>query len=162
MNLASAIAIAALAAWSSEMARADDAIRAGKWEFAAQVRVPNMPKLPPGVTLPPGINIGAKGIDVTRTSCVNAAAPTPADMRPPSQQHGQCKLNKLDSSGGAVHWESTCTQADGSVVHSDGVAHYAGNTMEATLRTQISGGSHPMSETSQHITGRYLGPCDAR
>ena len=50
MKLVGAIALAAL---SVGAAHAADAIKAGKWEFSAQVQLPNMPKLPPGVTLPP-------------------------------------------------------------------------------------------------------------
>jgi len=61
MRLANAIAVVALTTCTALAAHADDAIRTGKWEFSAQVQVPNMPKLPPGVTLPPGVNIGAGG-----------------------------------------------------------------------------------------------------
>ena len=159
MRLASGIMLAALAIGPAQAA---DGIKAGTWEFSAQVQVPNMPKLPPGVTLPPGVNIGPGGVNVTRTSCVDAATPMPADMHPPNQQHGQCKVAKLDSSGGTVHWETTCSQTDGSVIHSDGVAHYAGDTMEATMQTRVSGGTGGTSETTQHVTGRYLGPCDGK
>jgi hypothetical protein len=159
MKLASAIALVALTAGS---AYAADGIKTGKWEFSAQVQVPNMPKLPPGVALPPGVNVGPGGINMTRTSCVDSATPMPADIHPPSQQHGQCKIGRLESNGGTVTWESTCTQPDGSVVHSDGVAHYTGDTMEATMKTRVSGGTGGTNETSQHITGRYLGPCDAK
>jgi hypothetical protein len=159
MKLASAVVLAAFAFGS---AHAADAIRAGKWEFSAQVQVPNMPKLPPGVSLPPGINIGPGGINATRTSCVNASTPIPADIHPPNQQHGDCKIAKLDSGGGTVRWEMICAQQDGGTVHSEGVAHYTGDTMEANLKTRVSGGNNPPSDTTQHITGHYLGPCDGK
>ena len=77
MKPASAFLLTALAAGS---AYAADGIKAGKWEFSAQVQVPNMPKLPPGIQLPPGVNIGAGGVSVTRASCVDSATPMPADM----------------------------------------------------------------------------------
>jgi hypothetical protein len=159
MRLAIAMVLAALAAVP---AFAADAIRAGKWEFSAQLQLPTMPKLPPGVQLPPGINIGAGGINVTRTQCIDSATPIPADMRPPRQQHGQCKVGRLDSKDGTVSWEATCSQSDGSVVHSDGVAHYTGDKMEATMKTRVSGGPGGTNESSQHVTGSYLGPCDAK
>jgi hypothetical protein len=159
MRVASAIMLVVCAVGS---AHAADAIKTGKWEFAAQVQVPNMPKLPPGVTLPPGVAIGPGGINVTKTSCVDSATPMPADMHPPNQQHGQCKTGRVASAGGTVTWETSCTQPDGSVVHSDGVAHYSGNAMEATLKTRVSGGTGGTSETTQHVTGHYLGPCDAK
>jgi len=148
-----------LGGWMAS-AFADDAIRAGKWEFSAQIQVPNMPKLPPGVTLP-GVNVGPGGISVTRTSCIDSATPMPADMHPPSQQRGQCKVASLNKSGGTVTWETTCTQPDGTIVHSEGVAHYTGDAMEATLKTRVTGANNQPNETTQHITGRYLGPCDA-
>ena len=159
MKLASVIVVAAFAIGSAQAA---DGVKVGKWEFSAQVQVPNMPKLPPGVTLPPGVNIGPGGINVTKTSCVDSATPMPADLHPPNEQHGQCKVAKLGSVGGTVTWETSCAQSDGSVVHSDGVAHYTGGTMEATLKTRVSGGTGGTSETTQHITGRYLGPCDGK
>jgi hypothetical protein len=159
MKLVGAIALAALTVGA---AHAADAIKAGKWEFSAQVQLPNMPKLPPGVTLPPSVNIGPGGVNVVRTSCVDSATPMPTDLRPPNQQHGQCKVSKANSSGGTVTWETTCTQSDGSVAHSEGVAHYTGDTMEANLKTRVSGGTGGTSETTQHVTGHYLGPCDAK
>ncbi|HVH78682.1 MAG TPA: DUF3617 family protein [Stellaceae bacterium] len=154
--------VMAAAAFAASTAVAADAIKAGKWEFSAQVQLPNTVKLPPGVQLPPGVNIGAGGINVVKTTCVDQATPMPADMRPPNQQHGQCKTGNVVKNGGTVTWEVTCPQSDGSVVHSDGVAHYTGDTMEATMKTRVTGGTGGISETSQHITGRYLGACDAK
>ncbi len=71
-------------------------------------------------------------------------------------------IGDVHSAGGAVTWEVSCTQSDGSVVHSDGTAHYAGDRMEATMKTRVSGGTGGTSETTQHITGHYLGACDAK
>ena len=159
MRFASMALLAALVAGSAQAA---DMIKAGKWEFSAQVQVPNMPKLPPGVQLPRGVNIGAGGVNVTRTSCLDSARPVPADMHPPSQQHGQCKVGAVNKNGNTVTWETSCPQSDGSVVHSDGVAHYTGDSMEATMKTRVTGGTGGISESSQHITGRYLGPCDGK
>ncbi|MFZ2007275.1 MAG: DUF3617 family protein [Stellaceae bacterium] len=160
MKLASAMLLAVLAAGT---ANAADGIKAGKWEFSAQMQVPNMPKLPPGVQLPPGINIGPKGVNVTRTSCIDSATPMPADMHQSNQQHGQCKVAKLDSSGGTVRWESTCIQpSDGTTVHSEGVAHYDGDAMTADVKTVVTSHGGPPNETTQHVTGHYLGHCDAK
>lgn len=159
MRFANAAVLALLATGTAQAA---DMIKAGKWEFSAQVQVPNMPKLPSGVRLPPGVNIGAGGINMTRTSCVDSARPVPADMHPPTQQHGKCSVGAVNKNGNTVTWETSCTQSDGSVVHSDGVAHYTGDKMEATMKTRVTGGTGGISESSQHITGRYLGPCDAK
>jgi hypothetical protein len=159
MRFASILILVALASGPADAA---DMIKAGKWEFSAQVQVLNMPKLPPGVQLPPGVNIGTGGINMTRTSCVESATPVPADMRPPTQQHGPCKIGAVNKNGNTVTWETSCPRSDGSVVHADGVAHYTGDTMEATMKTRVSGGTGGISEAAQHITGRYLGPCNAK
>jgi hypothetical protein len=160
VRLLAAVPLAALAVAVVAGAHAADVIRAGKWEFAAQVQVPNLPKLPPGITLPPGINVGPGGINVTRTSCVNQATAVPPDLRPPAEQHGQCKIDRLDRNGGTVHWTTTCTTQEGSI-HSEGTAHYTGDKMEATLLTRSVDQSGRAQQTSQRITGRYLGACDA-
>ena len=160
MKLAS---VGALVIFAVGSAHAADAIKAGKWEFSVQAQMPNLPKLPPGVQLPPGINIGPKGVNVTRTSCVDSATPMPADMHQSNQQHGQCKVAKLDSSGGTVRWESTCTQpSDGTTVHSEGVAHYDGDAMTADVKTIVTSPGGAPNATTQHVIGHYLGPCDAK
>jgi len=160
LRFASAILLAAVAAGS---AYAADGIKAGKWEFSAQVQMLNMPKLPLGVKLPPGIKIGPGGVNVTRTSCVDPATPVPAAMHQTNQQRGQCKVAKLDSSGGTVRWESTCTQAsDATAVHSEGVAHYTGDTMTADVKTVVNSPGGAPYDTTQHVTGHYLGPYDAK
>lgn len=147
---------------ASISAYAADGIKAGKWEFSAQVQVPNMPKLPPGVQLPPGVNIGAGGVNVTRTQCVDSSSPVPADMHERNQQHGQCKMAKLDSSGGTVRWETTCTPDDGTVVHSQGTARYTGDNMEAEIKTFVVAKGGAPQESTQHVNGRYLGQCDGK
>lgn len=160
MKPAAVILVAVAAVGAAAPGYAADAIRAGKWEFAAQVQVPNLPKLPPGVTLPPGVNIGPGGINVTRTSCVNQSTAVPPDLRPPADQKGQCKIDKLDHNAGTVRWVTSCATPQGTV-HSDGTAHYTGDKMEATLITRSVDPAGKAQESSQRITGRYLGPCDA-
>ena len=158
MRLASALMLVAAAAGT---AFAADAIRAGKWEISAQVQVPNMPKLPPGVTLPPGINLGPGGVNMTRTTCLTESKPVPDDIRPPGEQKGDCKVEKLEKEAGTVRWESICKSGD-ATVRSSGTARYAGDRMEATIKTTVLNPGGPPNETSQHIAGRYLGPCDAK
>ena len=159
MKLACALLLAVAAAGS---AYAADGIKAGKWEFSAQVQMPNMPKLPPGVQLPPGVNIGPGGVNVTHTSCVDSATPMPADMHQ-SKPNSQCKVAKVDISGGTVRWETACTlPSDGTTVHSEGVAHYDGDAMTADIKTVVAGPGGAPTATTQHVTGRYLGACDAK
>jgi hypothetical protein len=146
----------------SAASRADDAIKAGKWEFSAQIQVPGMPQLPPGVTLPPGVSAGPNGMNVTRTSCVTSDRPMPADMHQPGgqQQPNQCKITTLDRSGGTARWAMDCPQRNGGTVHTEGTAHYSGDTMEADSTTRVEVTGRPPQTTTQHVTGHYLGPCD--
>ena len=82
-------------------------------------------------------------------------------MHQTNRQHGLYKIAKLDSSGGTVRWESTCTQAsDGTAVHSAGVAHYTGDT--ADVKTVVNRPGGGPNDTTQHVSGHYLGPCDAK
>ena len=83
-----AVAVAASAAYGAEI------IRAGKWEISAQVQMPNLPKLPPGITLPPGISMGPGGVNVTRTTCLTESKPVPDDIRPPHEQKGAEECQK--------------------------------------------------------------------
>jgi hypothetical protein len=154
--LAAAMAAGAIA-WTAAATHAADAIRTGKWEFAAQVQLPH---LPPGVALPPGLKIGPGGINVTRTACVNQSTLVPPGLHLPAEQHGQCKVEHLERDEGTVRWLVSCSGAPGSV-RAEGVAHYTGDKMEATLTTHSVDSAGHAQATSQHVTGRYLGPCDA-
>jgi hypothetical protein len=72
-------------------------------------------------------------------------------MHQTNQQRGQCKVAKLDSSGGTVRWESTCTQAsDATAVHSEGVAHYTGDTMTADVKTVVNSPGGAPYDMTQH------------
>ncbi len=149
------------AALAAGPARAADQVKPGKWEFHVEVAMPNMPKLPPGVQLPPGIQMGAGGMSVTRTSCVSEATPLPPDSRlpKPGDKNDQCKVEKMERSGGTMSWAVDCKTPQG-VSRTEGTARYNGDTMEATFKSRTVQGSGAVTETTQHITGRYLGACD--
>jgi hypothetical protein len=141
-------------------ARAEDQIKPGKWEFHVEIAMPNMPKLPPGIQLPPGVQMGAGGMSVVHTSCITEKNPLPPDnhLPKPGDQDKQCKINKMDRGAGSIAWNMDCQSPQGTW-HSEGEARYHGDTMEATFKSRMAGGPAP-GETSQHVTGRYLGPCD--
>jgi Protein of unknown function (DUF3617) len=74
----------------------------------------------------------------------------------------QCKVDKMQRNGGTVTWSMTCTPPQGAPVRSDGVAHYAGTTMEATFTTHMTAqNGHPVDNPGR-ISGRYVGACEAR
>jgi hypothetical protein len=108
---------------------------------------------------PPGAQSQQAGSpDMTRTACVDPANPVPAETQ---QGNVQCKLDKMERNGGNVTWAMTCTSPRGQI-QSAGSARYAGETMEATLTARVPGPNGQPVDTPGRITGRYLGPCDAK
>ena len=137
-----------LASAISAASRAADEIKAGKWEFTTQMQLPGAAQPPPGVQ--PSVGGSAPMI---RTSCIDAANPIPAE--------GQCKLDRVDRHGGAVTWAMTCNTPRGPIL-SSGSGRYAGDTMEAALTARVPSPNGQPVDTPGRITGRYLGPCDAK
>jgi hypothetical protein len=154
-------AIALLAAeQAASAARADDQIKAGKWEFS--VLVPGVTHLSPEMQQQPGVQITPDGMTMSRTGCINSDDPLPPMARGPSaprDANRPCKVDKTEVSGGTVQWSTSCTTPQ-VVVHEEGVVHYHGETLngEVTVRTTLAG--HEPTASSQPITGRSLGPCD--
>ncbi|MBV8493756.1 MAG: DUF3617 family protein [Alphaproteobacteria bacterium] len=129
-----------------------DTVKPGQWEFTSQMEMPGMPKLPPGVQLPPNAQMQQSGMKSTYKTCVDSERAVPSDPR------GQCRIEHVQRNGATVTWTGTCTTAQGTV-RSEGVAHYSGDTMEANLTTQVPGANGQAMNTTQHITGHYLGAC---
>lgn len=129
-----------------------DTVKPGQWEFTSQMQMPGMPKLPPGVQLPPNVQMQQGGMQSTYKTCVDSERAVPSDPR------GQCKIEHVQRNGATVTWTGICATKQGTV-RSEGVAHYAGDTMEANLTTEVPGANGQAMKTSQHITGHYLGAC---
>jgi hypothetical protein len=150
VSLAAAISVAF--AIGCTAAQAADAVKSGKWEFTSQVQMPAMPQPPAGASPPAGAQPGTGGVGTSRTMCVEPDKAVPTDPRP------ECKTERVTRNGGTINWSTTCTTPRGPV-RSEGVAHYRGDTMEASLTTHIPQADGRAMDTRQHITGRYLGPC---
>jgi hypothetical protein len=145
--------IALLVGITATAAQAADEIRAGKWQFTTQMQMPAGVQSTPGAQARPG---GSPGM--TRAACIDPANPVPAETQ---QGNVQCKLDKVERNGGNVTWSMTCSSPQGPI-QSAGSARYAGDTMEATLTARVPGPNGQPVDTPGRITGRYLGPCDAR
>ncbi len=131
-----------LASAISAASQAADEIKGGKWQFTTQMQSP------------PGVQPAAGGsAPMTLTACIDAANPIPAE--------GQCKLDRTDRHGSLVTWAMTCNSPRGPII-SAGSGRYAGDTMEATLTARVPGPNGQPIDTPGRITGRYLGPCDAK
>jgi len=127
-------------------------VKPGQWEFTSQLQMPGMPQVPPGVQPPPNAPMQQGGMASTYRACVDSERAVPSDPR------GGCKIEHVQRNGGTVSWTGTCTSPQGAV-RSEGTAHYSGDTMEATLTTQVPGANGQTLKTTQRITGHYIGAC---
>jgi len=134
-------------------ATAQTTVKPGRWEFTAQLQMPSTPQLPPGVSLPAGVQAQpGGGMTATHTSCIDPDKAIPTDPRQ------GCKIEGMTRNGGTINWSTACTSQQGTV-RSEGVAHYHGDTMDATMITHVPTGGGQTMTNNQKITGRYLGPC---
>src|SRR5882672_7276078 len=142
-----------------------DAIKPGKWEYTVTSQMPNMPKLPPGVQLPPNVQIqrGAGGMTVKNTRCVTSADPTAELSKPqgPNAANRKCKLETMERNGGSIHWVNTCASPR-ATVQMEGTVRYAGDMMEGDFKSRVNTQNGKTAERTSHIVGRYLGPCDGK
>src|SRR5438094_661250 len=88
-------------------ARAEDAIKPGKWEISTVALGLMHP--PPGMQLGPGMRLGPQGVISSYTKCVSATNPPF-----PPKSIGPCKIDKSDVNGGTVSWWMTCGPSKGS------------------------------------------------
>ena len=137
-----------LASASSVPSRAADEIKAGKWQFTTQMQLPGAAQSRPDVQPAAGGNA-----PMVRTACIDAANPIPAEA--------QCTLDRVDRHGSTVTWAMTCNTPRGPIL-SAGSGRYAGDTMEATLTARVPSHAGQPVDTPGRISGRYLGPCDAK
>jgi hypothetical protein len=131
---------------------AGEEIKGGNWQFTTQIQLPASIPAPPGAQTGPG-----SGPPMTRTACIDASSPVPPQ---PDQANVQCKVDKVERSGGVVNWSMTCSSPRGPI-QSSGAARYSGDTMEATLTARLPGPNGQPVDAPGRITGRYLGPCNA-
>src|SRR5690242_364348 len=98
---------------------ANAVIKPGAWQFNAELQSA-APSAPAGQ----GGGQNEAGFQAPYTICVDAQRPVPSALGP------RCKLDKVGRQNGDINWSMTCTNPEGAV-HSDGVAQYHGDTMEA-------------------------------
>jgi Protein of unknown function (DUF3617) len=111
-------------------------------------------QLPGAAQSRPDVQPAAGGnAPMVRTACIDAANPIPAEA--------QCKLDRVDRHGSVVTWAMTCNSPRGPIL-SAGAGRYAGDTMEATLTARVPSPNGQPVDSPGRISGRYLGPCDAK
>ncbi len=134
-------------------AHAADEIRAGKWQFTTEMRMPVGAPSPPGAQSQPG-----GPTKMTRMACITPANPVPVE----TEGNVQCKIDREQRNGGTVSWSMTCTPPRGAPVRSDGVAHYRGSAMEANFTTHLTAPNGQPIDNPGRITGYYVGACDTK
>ena len=161
----SPIIIAALVALSLAIGRAhaephegsgrvaEAAIKPGSWEFTARLSL--------RATAPPPSNPNQSadgqrqsddGLVANYRMCIDARRAIPSALT------ANCSLEARATRGAEVTWSTVCTNAQ-STVHSVGTAQYHGDTMAATLVNHLPGNDGRVTDVSQRISGRYVGPC---
>ena len=138
--------------------------REGKWDYSSTMKMdggPQMPKdmpaLPPGVKLPPGMQMpqfGPKGMTMNFSRCV-----TKDDLVPKNDSgREKCTVTKMDRKGNTVTWAATCDTPQGKA-EGEGTATYTETTMTSTMTTHINDKEMGKIAMTQDITGRYVGAC---
>ena len=138
---------------------AADTIREGKWEFVSEMQMegmPQMPVLPQGMSLPPGISVSTRGNTMSSTvvKCI-----TKDDLVPASDQKidNKCKMIKMERKGNTVIWNTVCNDG-GMKMTVDGVATYTGEVMESKMTMNAQGQGQSMKQMVK-TRGKYLGVC---
>ena len=125
LSLATAVSVAAQAA---------DEIKSGKWEFTTQMQLPG------AVQSAPSGQAAGGNAPMTRTACIDAANPIPAEA--------QCKVDQVDRRGSLVTWAMTCNSPRGEI-------HSAGSALCRDYDGRNSDGAGPGAQRS---AGRYSRP----
>lgn len=134
---------------------AQDSIKNGEWEFVSVTKMPGlqMPELPEGVELPPGIDLSSSGPRITYRMCINKEKLIPQDKA----GNEECELGEIKRSGSTVRWTVLCKTPDGNM-SGRGTATYSGDMMESEM--VMKGTSHGQTiDMTQNTVGRYIGAC---
>lgn len=143
-------------------AQTADSVRPGKWEYTVTTQMPGgLPQLPPGVKLPPNVQVPTQGVGggmtQTHTTCIAGGDPTEELRRP--RGASKCTMDRMQRSGGSIVWAMTCATQNGTL-HSEGTGRYTADTLEVSIKSRTIARQGMPLEVSNHVTGRYLGPCD--
>ncbi|MBV9016745.1 MAG: DUF3617 family protein [Alphaproteobacteria bacterium] len=140
-----------LAHYSRHMPAADE-IKPGEWQFTSELQAP-APMAGPQSSTPrsaepqPPADNSAK---TTHKACIASNSAVPAGLDP------RCKLDGAQRQGPRVTWSMNCANTR---VRSDGVAQYHGDTMDGTMVSHVPSAEGAAMDLTQHITGRFVGPC---
>jgi len=69
-----------------------------------------------------------------------------------------CKETKREVKGDTVNWVIEC-KAEGGTVTSSGTMTYRNDTLEGTVKVRVPDGRRGAMEMTQHMNGKWVGPC---
>jgi hypothetical protein len=157
---ATAILILVVEAWA-RAARAEDAIKPGKWEF--WIVGSKIPEPLPGTQLPPSMRWGPEGM--INSWCISETNPPVPHTRTsvPVDEKGSCDFDTTtDANAATVSWSVNCAWSSGSKSNTEGVMHFHDDALDGTTTIRHTFPNLPVREYSSLIKGRYLGPCDPK
>jgi hypothetical protein len=129
----------------------------GNWEYTTSVQVPGMPaqmpQLPPGVQLPPGLKMDGGGLTHTFQHCV-----TKDDLVPKNEK--DCTITKQEHKGDTITWAATCNTPQGKA-DAEGTATYSDDAMKGSMHMKGMTAKGIPFEMTQQMSGKYLGECAA-
>ena len=123
-------------------------VKPGLWEFSAELQPADPPPYDPEKPAPDTAK--ANAAKTIYTSCLAEANALPVSLG------SQCRLDRSERRGAQIIWWMSCPDRQ---VRAEGVALYAGETMNATMISHLGTADGAVTDVMQHIAGRYLGAC---
>lgn len=141
----------------------DSEVKEGLWEFTTHMQMEGMeemPKLPPGVQLPPGMSMSTQGntMQVTVKQCITKENMVPQDK---DMKEHNCKIINQEKRGNTVKWTAVCNEEDMKMT-TEGTATYTGNVMESKMVINTQAKGEPPMKQIVTAKGKYLGPCPSK
>lgn len=116
-------------------------MKEGLWEITVKMDMPGMP-----MQMPPQ----------TFRQCLNKKDMVPQNKEEPGRT--DCKEIKREVKGDTVNWVIEC-KAEGGTVTSSGTMTYKNDTLEGTVKVRVPDGRRGAMEMTQHMNGKWVGPC---
>lgn len=139
------------AAETAADARENGPVKAGLWQFTTHLLGGDGAAATASPAASPPVQNKGDGIAATYTDCIRSEDAVPAAFG-----GGSCTLEHKERRGATITWSANCAATH---ARAEGVAQYHGDTMEATIHSQLPGADGKPMNVTQRVTGRYLGEC---
>lgn len=116
-------------------------MKEGLWEITIKMDMPCMP-----VQMPPQ----------TYRQCLSQKEMIPKAQEQPGQTN--CREVKREVKGDTVSWVIECKAEEGTVINT-GTMTYRGDMLDGVVKVRVPDGRKGAMEMTQHMNGRWVGPC---